>query len=221
MDKTKLPTVPECYKLMKELAELPLNIILHSEKVAKVAVFLARKLKEKGEEIDVELVLVSSLLHDIAKPIDFKNLTVNPDFTVEKPTQEQLAKWKELKDKFPGKKHEEAGSILLSDYPKIAKTIRAHRYHYITEGFNSWEEKLIYYADKTVMHDKIVGVKKRLEDGHKRYVGQAPFPKEVIDIDNKIYDLENEIFNRIGLTPDVIYDLNNICFHNIIKQGDN
>ena len=220
MGEPKYPTVPECYKLMKELAELPLNIILHSEKVAKVAIFLARKLKEKGEKIDVDLVMSSALLHDIAKPIDFKNFTTNPDFTIEKPKEEQLIKWKELKEEFDGMKHEEAGAKLLSKHPKIAKVILAHIYFNVKEGFNSWEEKLIYYADKTVKHDKIVGVKKRLEDGHKRYVGLPPWPKEVTEIDEKIYDLENEIFNKIGLTPNVLYDLNNVCFHNIIGKEE-
>lgn len=221
MSNKNLPTVPECYKLMDNLSKLPLNIVLHSEKVAKVAVFLARKLKEKGEDVDVDLVRVCALLHDIAKPIDFKDLTVNPDFTVEKPTKEQLDKWKSLKEKFSDKKHEEAGSILLSDYPAVARTIRAHRYHYIKdEKFNNWEEKLIYYADKTVMHEDIVGVKRRLEDGHRRYVGEPPWPKEVLEVDEKIYDLENEIFNRIGLTPDAIFDLNNVCFHNMIRDDE-
>lgn len=218
MGESKIPTVPECYKLMKELGELPLNIILHSEKVAKVAVYLARKLKEKSEEVDIDLVLVSALLHDIAKPLDFKDSIPNSEFTGSKPTEEQLIKWNELKEKFEGMTHEEAGKLLLKDYPKIAKIIEAHKYININKGFKSWEEKLIYYADKTVVHEKIVGIKKRLEDGHKRYIGNKPYPKEILETDQKIYDLENEIFNRIGLTPDVIYDLNNVCFHNIIKD---
>ena len=42
-------------------------------------------------------------------------------------------------------------------------------YIQVNEGFDSWEEKILYYADKIVMHDKITTLKERLKEGHSRY----------------------------------------------------
>ena len=69
-----IPTVPECYKLLNEVGALPQNIIRHSEQVTKVALYLGRKLIEKGEKVNLELLRAACLLHDIAKSVEF------PDF---------------------------------------------------------------------------------------------------------------------------------------------
>ncbi len=48
--------------------KVPQNIVEHILIVNKVAVFLAKKLKEAGVDINVELVDTGSMLHDVAKP---------------------------------------------------------------------------------------------------------------------------------------------------------
>ena len=84
----------------------------------------------------------------------------------------------------------------------------------------SWEEKLAYYADMRVMHDKIVPLKDRLEDGHKRNVflhETDPQSKiNMVKVDSLIYRLEKEIFEKICLDPTVVTDeLIDLYKHNI------
>ena len=70
---------------------------------------------------------------------------------------------------------------------------------------DTWEEKLLYYADKRVMHDKIVPLKERLAEGHKRNAyqhGSAEQSKiNTSKVDPLIYEMEKEIFEKIGLDP--------------------
>ncbi len=73
---------------------------------------------------------------------------------------------------------------------------------------DTWEEKLLYYADKRVMHDKIVPLKDRLAEGHKRNVflhgSTAQSKINTAKVDPMIYEMEKEIFEKIGLDPDEV-----------------
>ena len=70
---------------------------------------------------------------------------------------------------------------------------------------DTWEEKLLYYADMRVMHDKIVPLKQRLTESHKRNVhlhGSAAQRKiNTAKVDPLIYEMEKEIFEKFGLDP--------------------
>ena len=67
----------------------------------------------------------------------------------------------------------------------------------------TWEEKLVYYADKRVMHERIVSLKERLADGHKRNVHlhgtEAQSKTNTSKVDPLIYELEKEICEIIGM----------------------
>jgi putative nucleotidyltransferase with HDIG domain len=189
---------------------VPSHIVAHSLAVAKLAVFLAERLKEKGVPVDVALVDRACLLHDIFRICDFEQLT-NGRFK-QKIIQKSEPKWQRLKS------HEDAAyDLLKGKYPVLALTVKKHRYSALLdekERPTTWEEKLVYYADKRVMHDKIVPLKQRLEEAHKR---NAPRPKaqggiNPTKIDRLIYKLEKEIFDKIGLDPlDVTADLVSPC----------
>ncbi|PLW79363.1 hypothetical protein C0585_08100 [Candidatus Woesearchaeota archaeon] len=211
-----IPTVPECYRLMSEYS-LPINIIRHSEQVAKISVFLGKKLIEKGKEINLELLRVSALLHDIAKPIDFKHFKLDPNFTSFKPSKKDVETWKKLKDESGDLKHEQAGVLLLQKlgYVDVAKIVGKHGYSKVIEGFDNYEEKILYYADKLVKHDQIRPMKERLEEGHKRYVGGPPYSKEVEETDKKIFELEEELLKKAGVSQKDIIELNNICIDKV------
>ena len=58
------------------------------------------------------------------------------------------------------------------------------------------EEKILYYADKRVCHDRIVTIKKRLEDGRKRYFPDGNIPSDEIHIVQKLYQLEKELLEK-------------------------
>jgi putative nucleotidyltransferase with HDIG domain len=170
----KLPTHKQCIELFDEY-DVPDNVRKHSFCVNKVAVFLAKKLKEKGIEIDVELVDRASLLHDLDKI----------------PT---------LDTEEHGKM---TAKILLEKghHPKIGDVIRKHCFNDILDnGLATWEEKLVNYSDKKCREDRIVPLKERFEYGKKRYAHlRGPRTDEAEQL---FLDFEKEIFNMIGLDPE-------------------
>ena len=209
MRKYSLPTQEQCLEIIKEY-HMPRHIVKHSLAVAKLAVFLAKKLQEKNTAVDVELVYRAGLLHDIARVCDFKDLDYHRfEQTV---TEQDRAKWLRLKEKYKDIGHEDAAYELLREkWPVLALTIKKHRYMaMLAEDTrpNTWEEKLLYYADMRVMHDRIVPLGTRLEDAHKRNVHfhgtETQRRVNTAKVDPLIYRLEAEIFDKIKLDPDEV-----------------
>jgi len=206
MKKSNLPTRKECLAIIEE-HHVPPHIAKHSLTVAKLAVFLAQRLTEKGITVDVNLVDRACLLHDIIRICDFKELDYSRfEQTV---TAEDKAMWRQLRAKYKETPHEYAACDILKDkFPVLALTIKKHRYVGILDEKkkpNTWEEKLVYYADMRVMHDKIVPLEERLTEAHKRnvhfYKTEAQSKIITARVDPLIYSLEKEIFNEIGLSP--------------------
>jgi len=206
MKKCNLPTRKQCFDMIRKYG-LPSHIEAHNLAVAKLAVFLAEKLNEKGIPIDIELVDRACLLHDIARPCDFRESDYNNLKQVI--TEQDKVKWQQLKAKYQGLYHEDiAYELLVKKYPELASTVKKHRYMAILdekEKPTSWEEKLVYYADKRIMHDRIVPLKERLEEAHRRniylHAGQTQSDISTSKVDPLIFKLEEEIFSKIDLNP--------------------
>ena len=206
MKDCSLPTRKECLALLAEY-HIPPHIVSHSRAVAKLAVFLAHRLNEKGAAVDVTLLEGACLLHDLLRVHDFKE----PDFNRFERTlpEQEKAKWQRLRAKYKASSHEDAAcDILKEKYPALALTIKRHRYMALLDEEDrpdTWEEKLLYYADKRVMHETIVPLKERLAEGHKRNVfshGSAAQSKiNTTKVDPLIYEMEKRIFEKIGLDP--------------------
>jgi len=201
MKKYTLPTHKQCLRMLKE-HHVPSHIVAHSLAVAKLAVFLAERLKAKGVSVDVNLIDRACLLHDIFRICELKKSDYG------KSDQEIAHGGKTKLQQI--KSHEDAAYDLLKEkYPVLALTVKKHRYSALLdekERPHTCEEKLVYYADKRVMHDRIVPLKQRLEEAHKR---NAPRPKaqggiDPAKIDRLIYKLEEEIFSKIELNPDEV-----------------
>ncbi len=206
MKKYNLPTHKECLAIIEE-HHVPPHIVKHSLTAAKLAVFLAQRLTEKGITVDVNLVDKACLLHDIVRICNIKELDFN---RFEQPvTAEDKAIWQQLRAKYEETPHEYAACDILKDkFPVLALTIKKHRYIGILnkkEKPNTWEEKLVYYADMRVMHDKIVPLEERLTEAHKRnvhfYKTEAQRLSTIAKVDPLIYSLEKEIFDETGLSP--------------------
>jgi putative nucleotidyltransferase with HDIG domain len=200
----KYPSKSECYEIQKKF-HMPENIKEHCKQVSDVAVFLAKKLNEKGLEVDVELLRSAGLLHDIARPIDFGDITKS----YIPPTNEQIIAWQKLKDDYPNKFHHEVGfEIFKNDYPILAKIIRKHVHKAIIyDKPETWEEKILNYADKRVAHKNIVTLKEREEEGRKRWFSEHPNNvdnniKELNEIHEMNLEFETELFDLIGIKPD-------------------
>jgi len=206
MKDCSLPSRKECLTILAEY-HVPPHIVSHSKVVAKLAVFLAKRLNEKGEAVNITLLEGACLLHDLLRVHDFKESDYNR-FERNLPEQEK-AKWQQLRAKYKSSSHEDAAYDILKDkYPALALAIKRHRYMVLLdekEKPQSWEEKLLYYTDKRVMHDKIVSLNERLAEGHKRNAyqhGSAEQSKiNTAKVDPLIYEMEKEIFEKIGLDP--------------------
>ncbi len=163
----RYPTEDECFRIIREHDMLP-NIIDHSVQVKNVALGIYENLREKGG-ISRELLIAAALLHDIAKTRSIKNREMRHDLT--------------------------GGEILREmGFNEIAEIVENHVVFtgYLPDGPLT-EKEIIYYADKRVMHDRIVSVHARVDDLVERY-GINDRVKELI-IKNRefVLDLEAKI----------------------------
>ena len=206
MNDCSLPTRKECLALLAEY-HVPPHMVNHCRAVAKLAVFLAHRLNENGAAVDVDLLEKAGLLHDMMRVFDFKQ----PDYDLFERNlpAEEKAKWRRLREKYKAMTHEDAAyDVLKERYQALALTIKRHRYMAMLDEKDrpeAWEEKLLYYADMRVMHDKIVPLKERLAEGHKRNIhmhGSATQSKiNTARVDPMIEEMEKEIFEKIALDP--------------------
>lgn len=138
----RIPTLRECEQLIVQYAMLP-NIVKHSRKVMDVALAIADNLHHRCF-VNRELVQASALLHDITKT---KSLVTHEH-------------------------HDISGGVLLRKlgFRSAAEIVEQH---VIIEQINLdgrlEEREIVYYADKRVLHDRVVSLEERVEDLILRY----------------------------------------------------
>ncbi|WP_051920430.1 HD domain-containing protein [Thermodesulfobacterium hydrogeniphilum] len=178
-----IPSIEECYKLLKE-EKVPEHIIRHSEKVALVSLFIGGCLKEKGEDLNLPLLLAGALLHDIKK---YESILT-------------------------GINHAEAGYKLLKSlgYKRVAEIVKNHIYLNLDLYSPIKEDEIVFYADKRVKHEQIVSLKERFIDLKERY-GRNPKSLARLQFLEKItYLIENRIFNKLPFSPEKVLELEKI-----------
>ncbi len=167
-----LPSREECFRLLKEF-HTPENIIKHTLAVNKLCMDLGRRLKARGEKIDLELLDRASLLHDLDK-----FMTLREDYEMH---------------------GIEACRILRKrGYPELAEIVRKHRILTILRPgeLRTWEEKLVYYADKRVVHDRVVPVREKMEYLAKAYNMRGRDLEKLKKCEKETLKLEKEILER-------------------------
>jgi uncharacterized protein len=193
MQDCKIPTIEQCYELLKK-CHAPKHIIRHCEVTADLAVELAKKISETGIEVNVDFVHRACLLHDIMRVYDVHE-PLGEVFD-EPITEKDRKKWQQLSQPYQGMRHEEAAcEFLKTEYPQIALAIKKHAYKSLLAeklAPQTIEEKIVYYADKRVMHDKVVSLSERLEEGHRRNSPDG-CKKTTAHIDSLIIELEKEL----------------------------
>jgi uncharacterized protein len=191
----RLPSLEEC-RVLHAKFHTPKHVTEHTERVAQVAVFIADGLKENGLDVNVDLVRMAALLHDLFRFLDFKDPERFP---------EAQGIWQVLRKKYAGLDHEHAAyEYLKGDYPELARAILTHGYSCLEtdDAPVTWEEKIVSYADKRVMHEKVVTLSQRFEDGRQR--NGYPLTEKSRRIDSKYMAFEKEIFSRLGMAPEDI-----------------
>lgn len=168
----KIPNRTKCLALLRQYCRNEFkHIIEHCNLVNKVAVFLAKKLREAGEEVNVKLVDAASLLHDIGKPA-------------------------EIKQKAGNSIHHVLALKILKEFPEVAEVVKKH---VLSEAKNckTWEEKIVCYADSRVAHQIIVSLDERLADLRVRYPKHI---KEIDRYAQHVKKIEEEIFSKLAIS---------------------
>ena len=138
---TKIPTYDECLKILKE-NNVPDNVVTHLKAVCNFSIKVCDLLEKKGINVNKDLVVAGALLHDIKK--------INSEDHV----------------------IEGYGLVKSLGFPEVALLIKKHGLMHINKNEfvpKSWEEKIVFYADKRVKGDKIVSVDERFEYIKQRY----------------------------------------------------
>src|SRR3989338_5119653 len=143
----KIPSREECMEILKR-SKTPSNVIEHCKSVCKVAEEVAYNLIGKGIKIDKDLVIAAALLHDV------------------------------LREK---ENHVVEGANLIREmgYPEVADVMSKHSLIRIEDPIqqpHTYDEKIVFYADKRVTGSKIVSLEERFRDLKIRY--NADFTKE-------------------------------------------
>lgn len=179
----RIPHRGACIELLKKKG-VPEHVILHSLQVNRVARFLAEKLNELGENLNVDLIEAASLLHDIKKMDGLRT----------------------------GQNHAEAAGRLLREMglPNVARVVEQHVVvKDVPELVRVTEEELVNYADKRVMHDRIVSLDERFEDLKERY-GRTPEGRAIIgSYLERARKIERKIFTRLAIDPEDLGEIIN------------
>lgn len=193
-----IPSSEEIIRLYEEF-HTPPHVRRHCGIVEYVALSLSKKFLEKGIGVNLDIIRASALLHDFVRVIDFR--VFEPSAFPFQASEEDIQFWYQLREKYRGYHHAEVGATILEarGYPEIAKVVRSHRFLQIEKGFASWEEKIVYYADKRVKHAKIVSLKERLEEGRIRNAPETLGNKKARALDQKVFELEREIMEALGI----------------------
>jgi uncharacterized protein len=170
-----IPSREECLSLMGRYAMLE-NIVSHSFEVAKVALFIAGELNKRGGTLDLGLVEAASLLHDLTKTECLKT-----------------------KDD-----HAQTGSHQLKrmGYERVGEVVAQHIW-LAKEGDPACvsEEEIVNYADKRVMHDRIVPLEERFSDLKARYGVNQKAMDYLERLQKETYGIENKIFLVLQIDP--------------------
>ncbi len=179
----------------------PAHVQAHGRQVGKLAKKLAEELRksekarEAGIEVDPELAYMGGLVHDFVRVVDFKALDPNLG------TPEDQTFWKNLREQYKGAHHADVGAAILEKRgePVLARIVKCHKFSALgtSEGPQTWEEKLVYYADKRVKHDQIVTLEERLDEGWERHFGDQKRTPEEETTRKAVFALESEIFSHL------------------------
>jgi putative nucleotidyltransferase with HDIG domain len=171
-----------CLELMDRYSMLD-NIRAHSIMVQKIATVLATRLRDAGENLHVELVTAGALMHDIGKSLCLHS------------KEDHAAKGVEI--------------CLENDLEEIAGIVGEHiRLKNFEKTEPISESEVVYYADKRVNHDRIVGLNERLDYLLAQYGRNEDWICERIrDNFRQCREVERKLFKRLPFAPEALTSL--------------
>jgi len=167
------------------------NLLSHVNMVAALAYQMAVWLRHAGEQVNPVLAHRSGLLHDLAKV----------------PARAQKLD------------HGRLAAEMLADrgQPELAQIADRHvLFNLIHEDRRprTWEEKLVYFADKLVERGQIVTFRQRLEALQERYKGPTS-EQDLNELIQAIGMLESEICRPLDWTPEQLLEKLRTAYYGI------
>jgi len=171
----KMLAQKDCFQLMCKM-QMPEHIVAHSIQVCRVSLCLVHHLKLQRIRMDEKLVLAAALLHDITKTRSFET----------------------------AENHALTGGQILTDlgYPAIGELVRQHvRLDDYSDPKNISEAMVVNYADKRVLHDRIVSLDQRMSYIQERYGTRPEHRGRIQLLWEKTELLERQIFKYVPFPP--------------------
>ncbi len=172
----EIPSRHECYRMMAAMEMMP-HIAAHSIQVSRVALWICDAANgHGGKRLNRQLVQAGALLHDITKTRSFAT----------------------------GENHALSGQAYLEalGFGHVGRLVAQH---VALEAFDAGgplqETELINYADKRVMHDRIVSMPRRMADILERYGTSLERQERIRALWRETECLEAKIFQGLGLDP--------------------
>ena len=225
----KIPSKLECLDLFDKYL-VPQNVRRHCKKVSIVGTKLADELKNKGVDVDVPLVEIGCLLHDMMKIYALDSLVPRPESGYFGPTVEEKKLWdhlsKEFADENGDRLHETLilSKILEQEYPEFSEFVsKIGSTGNPTYLQGSIELKIIHYVDWRIDKDYIVDLQKRLDYLGVRY--RDSWQKKGRDVtwwENMVKlekDLETELFRYLDFSPEDL-GKNSVRRYNIQESSE-
>ena len=159
---------------------MPEHIVAHSIQVCRVATCLTDHLTSKGNHLHGQLVRAAALLHDITKSRSFET----------------------------AENHALTGGQQLADlgYPEIGKLVRQHvRLDDYSTPTDISEAVIVNYADKRVLHDRIVSLDERMRYIEQIYGTQPQHKHRIRLLWEKTRMLERQMFKQLPFAPEDLY----------------
>lgn len=173
-----IPSRKDCYRIICRIGMRD-NIFSHSLQVSRVATFLADAMIRSGKTINRQMVEAAALLHDITK------------------TRSLLT----------GEAHDLTGARVLDcmGYGEIGDIVRQHvRFDARPSPPFIMEGQLVHYADKRVLHDRVVTLEERHRDVLARYGTDRHRKVRIDKTFSATKELEDVIFNELPFSPNEI-----------------
>lgn len=161
--------------------EMPSHIQAHSQLVCQIALVLTDGLIAAGIKINRKLVCASALLHDITKPRSFET----------------------------GENHAQTGGEHLTElgFPEVGNIVRQHVVlDDYPESNPPTEAEVVNYADKRVLHDKVVSLDERMGYILKRYAKTKARQELLKTLWQQTQQLEKRLFSYLAFTPDALVE---------------
>ena len=169
------PLLPDIPEALQILREhaVPENIVEHSLAVAAIAHHLATILRAQGVRVDPLVVHRGALLHDLDK----------------------------LSSERPADHGVKAGRILRGLGWAALAGIAEH--HVVGAHPETWEEKIVHYADKTVEESRFVGLVDRVTALSCRYSTEG---ERIASALPALLKLEEEVLSECGMTAAALHE---------------